>query len=108
MRAYVTYCSAEKRRDAGDLPAIERYVSARIRAVAGRAARDGAAFFVLSGRLGLVAADDPVPWYDHRLADDEVDAMADRVAAALRDRRIHEGVFFAPDPARRPDLRPHL
>lgn len=105
-RALVAYCAAEKRPDPGLLPAIERYASDRIRAGERRAADEGAVFLILSGRFGLLAPDDPIPWYDHRLAADEADAMAAVVAEGLRARGVESAVFLADEA--RPDLAPYV
>lgn len=108
MRTYATYCSAAKRRDPGDLPAIERYLSPRIRAVAARAAADGAGFLILSGRFGFVAPEEPIPWYDHLLREEEAEAMAERAAEGLRARGVGALVFFCADPALDPNVRAYL
>ena len=78
-----TYCSADKDPAEGLLPAIRRYRSARIRDVHAAARRRGERFYVLSGAYGLLAPEDEIPWYDHRLLAHEVDALAARMAAQL-------------------------
>jgi len=93
MIAWCTYCSAEKRRDPAPLPAIERYLDRRIRRVAEGAGRAGAAFFILSGAYGLLEPQAPIPWYDHLLLDEEVEAMAERVAGQLAAAGVEELVF---------------
>lgn len=81
---YVTYCSRQKRQTAGLLPARDRYRSARIRAVARQAERDGAAFRIFSGKYGLLTAARRIPYYDHLLEPGEVAMMTRKVAPALR------------------------
>jgi hypothetical protein len=95
---YCTYCSARKRQDPGLLPALARYDSARLREVARLAAVDGARLLILSGRFGLLAPETEIPWYDQRLASDEVPAMVVRVAAQLRDERVAALVWFTVAP----------
>lgn len=79
----VTYCSRRKREDAGLLPAVERYSSPRIPAARDWARRHGADFRILSGRYGLLDPAEPIPYYDHLLGTDEVEAMTERVAGQL-------------------------
>jgi hypothetical protein len=84
----LTTCSAEKRRDAGLLPAAQRYTHPRIAAAAAAAGRSGAPLLILSGVFGLLDAHTPVPWYDHALQPAEVAGLWPRVAGRLRSRRI--------------------
>ncbi len=95
---YATYCSAPKRTDDGDLPAIERYLSERIRSVDGQAQRDGASFLILSGTYGLITREAPLPWYDHLLAVEEIPAMAAGAQERLRADGIAEVVWFTVHP----------
>ncbi len=81
---YLTYCSRRKRRTPERLPALQRYRSARIGAVARAAERDGCGFRIFSGKYGLLRATQPIPYYDHLLQPDEVPAMTRRLAAGLR------------------------
>lgn len=104
---YCSYCSARKRSDPGPLPALARYDSARLREVARLAAADGARLLILSGRFGLLAPETEIPWYDHRLAEDEVPAMTARVAAQLRDERVAVLVWFTVAPASDPGVTPY-
>ena len=80
-----TCCSADKRRDAAPLPALERYVSDRIRVVSDLATSLGEDFRILSGLYGLLAGSDPIPYYDHLLTASEVEDHAARVADQLRE-----------------------
>lgn len=88
MRAVLTTCSAEKRRDAGLLPAVRRYTHPRIALAAEAAGHAGAPLLILSGVFGLLDAHTPVPWYDHALQPGEATALWPRVARRLRSRRI--------------------
>lgn len=82
---FITYCSRNKSRDAGDLPALERYLCDRIRAVHSAAVDQGADFRILSGKFGLLAADEVVPWYDHLLTEGEVTDHIELVLPQLRE-----------------------
>ncbi|MCP4572869.1 MAG: hypothetical protein GY838_11000 [bacterium] len=90
----VTYCAADKDPAPGDLPAIRRYRSTRIEAVAALAGRRQAAFRILSGEFGLLAPEDSIPWYDHLLVAGEIDRLAGRVAAQIADLEPSRVVFF--------------
>lgn len=88
MRAFLTTCSAEKRRDARPLPAAQRYTHPRVHAAALEAQEAVAPLFILSGRFGLLDARAPIPWYDHALQPDEVAPLWPRVAGRLRTRGV--------------------
>ncbi len=81
MRVVLTTCSAEKRADPGLLPAVARYTHPRVAAAAALAAARGEPLLILSGVYGLLDAQDPVPWYDHALQVEEIDALVPRVRA---------------------------
>lgn len=105
---FVTYCCKEKSRAKGKIPAIERYLSPRIRAVSRRARGPKRRFRILSGKYGLLAPQTPIPWYDHLLTAREVPAMARRIARALR-KDGPWSVRFVTEPLdRNPDLWPYL
>jgi len=101
---FATYCSAEKRTDAGVLPAVQRYQSARIASVAERAAQQGARFAILSGSFGLIAPEHPLPFYDHLLTPDEVAAMVPRVAETLKSWAVSEVTWFTVSTAQDPNV----
>jgi len=84
MHVWLTTCTADKRPDDGVLPAVERYRGPRIDHA--RATRSP--LFIFSGVYGLLAASDPVEWYDHALQPHEVDAAASALAVALQQREI--------------------
>jgi hypothetical protein len=96
---YATYCSAPKRDDPGQLPAIERYRSQRIARAAHEASQEGARFGILSGTYGLIGPKEPLPWYDHLLQEDEIAPMVPGVAERLRAWAVTEIVWFTVDPA---------
>jgi hypothetical protein len=106
--AWCTYCSAAKREDPGLLPAVERYLDRRIRDLAMRAADEGVLFLILSGKYGLLRPVDPIPWYDHLLAADEVEGTAGRVAVQLREFGVSSLRFHTVDRALDPQLEPYL
>ena len=107
MKIVCTYCSSEKRKDGGMLPAVRRYRSERITGLAQATSLQGHPFMILSGEFGLVGPEDPLPWYDHLLQPDEVDTLAGRVAAALRLAGASEVEFHTAAPERVPQIRPY-
>ncbi len=84
MKVLCSYCSAAKSRDEAPLAAVQRYDSERLRALHQRGMADGTPLHILSGRYGLLASDEPIPWYDHLLGPSEVAAMSVEVARSLR------------------------
>jgi len=98
-----TYCSADKHRGGGLMPAIERYQSARIAELGATGT-----LLILSGEFGLLAPEDPIPWYDHLLLSDEVEAMVPRVTAQLQERAVVTLVFHTADPDTFPAIRPYV
>jgi hypothetical protein len=101
---FATYCSADKRRDEGDLPASVRYVSARIEDTVRRGQTPNARAGILSGRYGLIAPEHPIPWYDHLLRTDEVDDMVPQVVDTLREWKIESVRWFTVDVTKDPDV----
>jgi len=84
VRALLTTCTALKRADAGLLPAEDRYEGPRVAFARAEADRRGLPLLFLSGVFGVVAADAPLPPYDHALLPDEVAALVPRASAQLR------------------------
>jgi len=94
MTTFCTYCSAEKETDAEPLPALRRYRSERIERIS-RAARDaGCGFYILSGEYGLLDPDEKIPYYDHLLVADEVEAHAAKLTEQIKRYEITQIVFF--------------
>ena len=102
MELFATYCSANKNPGSKHLPAIERYVSDRIQGVYANAQSSGSRFAILSGRFGLLSAEQPIPDYDHLLQPSEIESMANQVAQTLREWNIQSvrwhTVAFEMDP----------
>lgn len=83
MEYLCTTCSRRKRRDPGPLPAARRYLSRRIRAVERESRRQGRPLLILSGRYGLLEAEEKIPWYDEALTGEAVEALAVTVSRQL-------------------------
>ncbi len=99
-----TTCCKRKRRDPAPLPARDRYLSRRIRYV--HALAGGRPFVILSGAYGLLAPEDPIPWYDVPLTPAGVAALVPRVAAQLTRRGASRVAFYA-RPATTPGWAPY-
>lgn len=94
MTIFCTYCSAEKEIAEGLLPAIRRYRSQRIERIHALSQAAGCGFFILSGEYGLLAPDNRIPYYDHLLVADEVEAHAFKLAQQINQYGINKIVFF--------------
>lgn len=81
-----TICSREKAEGPPLMPACKRYLGEHIKLA--QAAARHRPYFILSGVMGLIPADTGIPYYDHRLQDAEVAALAVRVAQQVRHHKI--------------------
>jgi hypothetical protein len=107
VKILCSYCSAAKREDDGLLPAVERYLSARLCVLWLRGYAQDTPLFILSGEYGLLGAEEPIPWYDHLLRPDEVALLADDVAAKLRELGAEVVEYHTASPAEHPDVQPY-
>lgn len=94
MTIFSTYCSAEKETEDEPLPAIRRYRSERIRRIYSAALTCGVGFFILSGEFGLLTPTEPIPYYDHLLVGDEIEAHSLTVAEQIKQHSITQIIFF--------------
>lgn len=108
MKLVCTYCSGPKRDDGGLLPAVDRYLSGRIRALHAAAREQGALFRILSGEFGLIPPDRPIPWYDHLLRPEEAAGLAVRIADELVALGVVSVRYHTADPRKHPDTIPYL
>ena len=95
MPVFCTYCSAEKDRSHGELPAIQRYRSLRIKSVYIAAMSLGLKFLILSGKYGILEPSDPIPYYDHLLQSPEVSGHSKKVADQLEALGVKDLIFFS-------------
>jgi hypothetical protein len=105
MKLVVTYCSGPKRHDPGGLPAVKRYLSERINALAAVAGPD---LRILSGEFALLEPDEYIPWYDHLLTADEVHEMSVTVADQLVEWEPELVEYHTADPESVTQVRPYL
>lgn len=108
MKIICTYCSGEKRKDKGLLPAITRYHSDRIVDLCAEADRQGLEFMILSGEYGLIDREYPLPYYDHLLPAQEVGKLSNRVATTLCMAGIKEVEYHTAAPELVAEVRPYL
>jgi hypothetical protein len=95
MEYLCTTCCKRKRRDLRLLPALERYMSRRIRFVWKESRRLNKPLLILSGKYGLVKPDLKIPWYDQALLIDAVEALAQKTVQQLRARGATSLRFYA-------------
>ncbi len=107
MTSLCTYCSATKSREPGEIPAIRRYQSFRIEKVHGAATTLGLPFRILSGEFGLLAADQPIPYYDHLLDATEVQALVPVLVQQIGSAAITGFVYFTKRLVSNPNLVPY-
>ena len=107
MTAFCTYCSAEKDRSQGELPAIQRYRSPRINTVYSAALILGLDFLILSGEYGMLKPNDPIPYYAHLLIASEVPGHAKRVTDQLDAFGVKDLIFFTKSLEEDKNLKPY-
>ncbi len=95
MEAVCTICCAAKRQDEGLLPARQRYLSPRIAQVGAESRDTGRPFLILSGELGLIGADEKIPWYENLLTRESVSELVSRVIGQLGECEIERLRFFS-------------
>ena len=108
MKIHATYCSAEKSSAPGEIPAIERYTSRRIQWVNKRAQKHGEAFFILSGKHGLLNAQEKIAYYDYLLTNDALEEHIQLLSRQLSKLGIQEVTFFARPISVDPNVLPYI
>ncbi len=103
-----TICCREKDRADKLLPAIRRYKSERIKAVAGLAREADLNFAILSGKYGLIDADEPIPYYDKLMGEGDLGEIIAANIAFLEKNEVGKVIFLCPDPAIDPHVQPYL
>ncbi len=77
------------------MPALERYLSRRIRLVADQSRVQRRPLLILSGRYGLLDATTPILWYDEVLRRDTVDNLIPLLVQQLIALDVTSLVFYA-------------
>lgn len=75
MIYYCTICSKEKRTKKKLLPAIERYLSPRIKNVYQKSLLKKTKFLIFSGEYGFIHPYSLIPYYDHLFLEREIDTF---------------------------------
>jgi hypothetical protein len=94
MTVFCTYCSKNKNQSSISMPAIDLYSSNRIKSTYKAAQHLGLTFCILSGKYGLVDAEQNIKHYDHLLIQEEVNDHAKLVSKQIHHKNITSMVFF--------------
>lgn len=89
----ITYCCRDKDPSAGLQPAVDRYLSSRIRTAGKVAVSLGVQFHILSGLYGLLEPGQEIPDYDHLLTEAEVHDHASLLKNQLEEWGIERVLF---------------
>ena len=108
MKIHATYCSAEKSSVPGEIPAIERYTSHRIQWVNKRAQSQREIFFIVSGKHGLIKAEEEIAYYDYLLTSDALNEHVQLLSQQLSKLGIQHVTFFARPVRIDPNISPYL
>lgn len=90
-----TICCAEKRPDEEALPARERYLSPRIAQIVAESEESNRPLLILSGRFGLIGAQEQIPCYDEPLEAEKVSVIEPLVVRQLREHKAKRLLFVA-------------
>lgn len=94
MRIVCTVCSRVKRTDEGLLPAYERYLGDHIKPVQEIAEKERVLFFILSGKYGLIPAEQKIPDYDYYLEEEKIHDLASLISDQIKERGITEIDYY--------------
>jgi hypothetical protein len=103
-----TYCSKDKDKSEGLLPADKRYKSKRIKKVHCFAKDRGFRFFILSGEYGLIHNDYEIPYYDHLLVCKEVPQLVEKIKDQLKKNSITRIIYYTEPLEQNPEIRPYI
>ena len=108
MKVICTYCSESKNKLLVKSPAIQIYKSLRISAIYKIANDLGVPFFILSGKHGLLKADELIYNYDYLLRPEKVNDHALKVAEQLKIKKIKNLIFFTKSISIDLNIKPYL
>ena len=94
MKIIMTICSAEKDMDMAHMPAKQRYLNNRIKIVDQIGKKKSLPFYILSGKLGVIKADELIPWYDKQLKMDDIPTILPIIIKQLKKEDIKEIIFY--------------
>jgi len=95
MEYLCTTCCQRKRRTLQRIPALERYLSRRIRLVWKESRRLHKPLLILSGKYGLLTPDEKISFYDHALQREEIEDLLSTLKKQLASHQVSRLVFYA-------------
>lgn len=104
----VTICGRDKDQRKEPIPAVDRYLSSRIKKIYTLAEKAGLPFAILSGKFGLIYGRDPIPYYDKLLSEADIEAVAEKSLSFLTGNQIKRIIFFPPDPEKDHHVGPYI
>lgn len=93
MKLHATYCSKDKKKEDGKIPAVQRYSSDRIQKIFQTAKKKDEKFAILSGKYGLLKAGEKIPYYDKLLRKQDIEKLVPKVRKFLREEKISEVIY---------------
>lgn len=103
---FVTYCSRDKSTVKKSIPAIKRYKSQRIKYVYNLSKRCKCEFAILSGMFGLLEPEMPIPYYDHKMQESDIERVVEFSKRFISNKGIEEVIYFTKKP--KSELMPYL
>jgi len=97
MKYYCTYCCKNKIQTLEKVPAIDLYISKRIKSVYQKSKEDNFGFIILSGKFGFLFPEDKIPYYDKLLVESEVQDLSLKLSDFIIKNNISEITFFYRD-----------
>ncbi len=94
MTFYCTYCSKNKNNDNNLIPAHLRYSSKRIRWLYEKSINDGNKLLILSGKYGIITAEEPIKYYDQLLLEKHIKKHSKLIEDQLSKLKISKIIFF--------------
>ena len=107
MRVYCIVCSRKKLETTAPVNAIDLYLSPNIRDVYEMSQRQGLDFRILSGKFGLLRAEQKIKTYDYLLTQDAVEELKERIKQQITSQGIEGVTFFAENRERHPNWVPY-
>lgn len=94
MTFYCTYCSKNKIKTCDSKPAHLIYKSKRISWLYNKSKKSGVQLLILSGKYGLINANDSIDYYDQILLEENIISHASLVEKQLSKLSISKIIFF--------------
>ena len=94
MIYYCTYCSKNKNKTYVSSPAYLTYDSKRIKSLYNKSKNEGYPLLILSGKYGLINANDSIDYYDQLLLKENINNHAKLVEQQLSNLKISKIIFF--------------